>query len=80
MARFVRLIRPRRLGLRFVDPRLQEQFRDYLMLIAGARNTREAQRNDRDGGETAAVWFGRATWCRRLFGKAATGSIFDAER
>lgn len=27
------------LGLRFVDQRLQEQFRDYLMLIAGARNT-----------------------------------------
>jgi len=27
------------LGLRFVDSRLQEQFRDYLMLIAGARNT-----------------------------------------
>ena len=26
------------LGLRFVDPRLQEQFRDYLMLLAGARN------------------------------------------
>ena len=26
------------LGLRFVDTRLQEQFREYLMLIAGARN------------------------------------------
>jgi hypothetical protein len=26
------------LGLSFVDPRLQEQFRDYLMLVAGARN------------------------------------------
>ena len=26
------------LGLRFVDPKLQEQFRDYLMMLAGARN------------------------------------------
>lgn len=26
------------LGLSFVDPRLQTQFRDYLMLVAGARN------------------------------------------
>lgn len=26
------------LGLRFVSPRLQEQFRDYLILVAGARN------------------------------------------
>ena len=25
-------------GLRFVDPKLQEQFRDYLLLIAGSRN------------------------------------------
>lgn len=26
------------LGLSFVDPRIQQQFRDYLMLMAGARN------------------------------------------
>ena len=32
------------LGLRFVDPKLQEQFREYLVLIAGSRNREKRNR------------------------------------